>query len=92
MSECDVCFEGSELSALLFQTDLDGTKHFQSIAALWQAGTAFTDYATYYNRVMIHIRCRTRGSCTHCASITTAKEKLQRKSTRTSVDSINELD
>jgi hypothetical protein len=37
---------------------------------------------TYFNRLMIHFHCRTRGSCMHCASIITAQGALQRKNTR----------
>ena len=72
ISECDVCFDGSEPSAFLYTTDRDGKKIFTIIASLWTNGFCYKEYATYYNRLMIHIRCRTRGSCMHCTSLITA--------------------
>jgi hypothetical protein len=70
--ECDVCFDGSEPSAFIYKTSRDGKKSFPGIAYLWTKGLSYKDYATYYNRLMIHIRCRTRGSCMHCTSLITA--------------------
>jgi hypothetical protein len=61
------------------------TKSHKKRTKVWAAGADchLSKAAAYFDRCMLHIRCRLRPSCEVCAQIVTAKEQANALATAT---------